>query len=70
MNELSMLRIEWAKLCLKNSSEKVKSLKQNLGHNKIVITGKQRHYFQISKNLWSILRQNKPNLVPNKHPEV
>ena len=55
---------------LKIAVRKLKLLKQNLGHNKIAITGKQRHYFQISKNLWSILCQNKPNLVPNKHPEV
>ena len=53
MNDLSMLRIEWAKLCLKNSSEKVKIVKikwhLNLGHNKIAITGKQDIIFILGR---------------------
>ena len=41
MNDLSTLRIERAKMCVKNSKEKVKIVKTklhvNLGHNKTAI---------------------------------
>ena len=38
MNDLSRLRIEWAKMCLTNRKEKVKTKWHlNLGHNKTAI---------------------------------